>query len=148
MLIPFRCLLLSPRCRFCISFSVSRFLRDKLYPWDRLYEDYPSSLWVKNTADGFDWSEAPLIFTGFFSFPLARQERWLLRGLYPYGRGRIAFTFTLFITLCTATNFGYVFFCYLFSSTRELFFKQFLYYIFLRFSHQMHTWLATVAPIR
>lgn len=59
-----------------------------------------------------------------------------LRGLYPYERGRFAFTFTLFITLCT--NFGYVFFCYLFSSTRELFFKQFLYYIFLRFSPPIH----------
>lgn len=77
-------------------------------------------------------------------FPAVRQERWLLRRIGTCIRTRVVlhllsrlflFFCTIFITLCTATNFGYVFFpnSFSFNSTRS---RTLLQTIFVLYFHR------------
>lgn len=108
-----------------------------MYPWADCTRIIQVAYGFKNTADGFDWSEAPVIFTGFVSFPLPGRNDGCASWLVSVREGSFCIYFhaSLFVQLQIL---GMFFFCYLFSSTRELFFKQFLYYIFLRFSPPIH----------
>lgn len=116
-----------------------------VYPWADCTRIIQVAYGVKNTADGFGWSVAPLNFHWILFFPAFRQERSVCF------RDALFFC-TLSITLCTATNFGVCFFLILFPSTRvaitllQTIFV--LYFPPLFTTKYAHLALATVAPIR
>lgn len=123
-----------------------------VYPWADCTRIIQVAYGFKNTGDGFDWSEAPVIFTGFVSFPLPGRNDGCASWLVSVREGSFCIYFHAFYHSLYSYKFWVCFFFAIFFLQLENSSSNNFCTIFSSAFHRqytkMHTWLATVAPIR